>query len=184
VLLAAFVASTPSASAVLIPEEEHWKYNAHWIWKSSLRKSVGIIDTQIIIENETATRLEGYIADANGTRLSFYDDAQVVMVKYGSEWQIADKTDQGFFTVEIPEKYRDLDIIGLYIGSNSYNVDAGPPQPLVLTNPVRMDYRTDSTLVFEPETQVAAVEDRFSAWKKPSGDSLIDRILQQFSSSV
>jgi hypothetical protein len=168
-----------AAQAALLTEEEHWKYNVHWAWKPSLRKTIGIINSQIIIENETADRIQGYIADSNGTRLEMYNSEQVVMVKYQGKWSVGPRTSDGFFTVEIPERYRDVETIGLFVGSNSYHVDTGTfPVPLVLINSARLDYTTDPTLGTEQTTTIAQeTPQRFS------DDSLIDRILRLFSSS-
>lgn len=189
VLIMALASTTflsTKAEALLIPVQEHWMYHVHWVWKEDLRKTVGIIYPQIIIANETVDKVQGYVADENGTRLPMYSDEQRVMVKYVydngaiSKWQVAGKPHDGFFTIEIPDVYRDAQTIGIYIGGNAYKVDIpnSYEQPLVTINPVRFDYRTNSTLDQQPQiTQATTI----ASTCHYSDNSLIDRILRQFS---
>lgn len=112
-LLVSILAGTAGvAQALLIPEEEHWKYNINrWSWDPDTRTTVGIINPQIVIQNETADRLEGYIADANGTRLEFYDGEQFVHVSFlsnssvASDWELAGRVHDGYLAIGIQEKY-------------------------------------------------------------------------------
>jgi hypothetical protein len=189
-LAIAVLSSASTANALLLKPQDHWKYNVFWAWKPDIHKNIGIIFSQIIVANETADRIEGYMADANGTRLEMYDD-QYVMVKYTydmgptSSWEIGGKTHKGYFSVDIPENYRDAQTIGLFIGGYSYKLDLLPDsyeQPLVLINSARLDYTTNSTL--DSQTSTSSVTDTATtATCQISSDSLIDRILQQFSLS-
>ena len=187
---AAITSSTSIAQASVITPEEHWKYNVYWYWDTDERETVGLITPSIVIENETSDRLEGYVADANGTRLEMYDGEQVVKAKYGydegasSEWELASWIYDGYFAIDIPEKYRDADYIGLYVGANSYSVDDGDINTMnawVSINSVRMDYRLDNTLVSAAEEEPpedAKLEPVADA--SPAPGSLIDMILSKF----
>jgi hypothetical protein len=180
-LLGLTVAGTfGAAQALLIPPEEHWKYNVRWTWDFSARESVGIITPQIVIQNETDSRLEGYVADANGTRLAMYDDGmQVVMAKYiddigfTSDWEIVDRLHDGYFAIDIPERYRDSETVRIYIGNFQYTIDARP-QLTVNINSAITNYATNSTL---GATQVA--QEPTETTVAYSSDSLIDQILRQ-----
>ncbi|HEX2013856.1 MAG TPA: hypothetical protein VLA68_01390 [Nitrososphaera sp.] len=188
VLLGSIVAGMffTRAEAVLISPEEHWKYEIWWYWDSDLRKNVGLITPTIVIENETSDRLEGYIADANGTRLTMYDGDQLVQVRYYydygmvSKWELAGWLDEGYFTIEIPEAHRDADVVRIHIGNHQYTVDNGTyssPQSWVYVNTARLDYRTDPTL---DNTEISEEEEAAPAvLKSPSWGSLIDLILSQ-----
>jgi hypothetical protein len=185
-LLGSVVAGTIGvAQALLISSEEHWKYNINkWNWDSERRKTYGVINPQIVIQNETADRLEGYIADANGTRLEMYDGEQVVQIRYlsnssaGTGWELAGRVHDGYFAIDIPEKYRDAEVVKIYIGNHMYIVNDGTrttPQTQVFINSAMLNYKTNSTLELI-ETEVAQVE------PKPlrsvyAGGSLIDWIL-------
>jgi hypothetical protein len=119
------------AQASVITPAEHWRYEVYWYWDPDERETVGLITPTVVIENETSDRLEGYVADANGTRLDMYDGEQVVKARYGydmsivSEWELAAWIHDGYFTIEMPEKYRDADFVDIYIGNNNYSVDDG-----------------------------------------------------------
>lgn len=189
-LLAGFAtASTISlADAGVITPEEHWRYNVYWYWDPDERETVGLISPTVVIENETSDRLEGYVADANGTRLDMYDGEQVVKVRYGydgstlSDWELAGWIHDGYFAIDIPERYRDADFISLYIGNNDYSVDDGDintRNSLVFMNSIRMDYRLGTNLdVTEEPTTTAELEP--VAAKTPMPGSLIDKILSMF----
>jgi hypothetical protein len=85
ITLSVIVGTASIASAAMITSEEHWKYRINkWGWDEDRRESYGIINPRIIIQNETADRLEGYVADSNGTRLDMYDGEQVVRVRFMS----------------------------------------------------------------------------------------------------
>jgi hypothetical protein len=174
-------------AAVLISEEEHWKYYVQkWSWDTEKNRTYGIITPQIVVQNETADRLEGYIADANGNRLEMYDGEQVVHVRYlsnsstPSEWEMAGRVHDGYFAIDIPQKYKEAEIVRIYIGNHKYTVDNGTPttpQTRVFINSATINYRTNSTLE-QIETEVAQVE------PKPlrsiyAGGSLIDWILSK-----
>lgn len=185
--LAGFIAASTMglAEASVITPEEHWRYNIHWYWDPNERETVGLITPILVIENETSDRLEGYVADANGTRLDMYDGQQVVKVRYGydggmlSKWDIAAWIHDGYFTLEIPEKYRDADFVSIYIGNNDYTVDDGDintRNAWVSINSIRTEYRFGQTLDAE-ETSTAGIE---SVAKSPMPGSLIDQILAQF----
>lgn len=182
-LLAA--STTGLAQASVITPEEHWRYNVYWYWDPNERETVGMITPTLVIENETSDRLGGYVADANGTRLDMYDGQQVVKVRYGydggmlSKWELAAWIHDGYFTLEIPEKYRDADFVSIYIGNNDYSVDDGDintRNAWVSINSIRTDYRFGQTLDVE-DTSTAQVE---SVAKSPMPGSLIDQILAQF----
>lgn len=181
-LLGTAASSMTVAQAALLAPEDHWKYNVQWVWKASIRKTVGIINAQIVVANETADKIQGYIADVNGTQLTMYNREQIVMVRYvpengrGSDWLIGPRPVNGSFTIDIPEKFRDVETIALFIGSNSYQVDDGTfPQPLVLISSARLDFQTDPTL--GEETTIAEEQ---PVMQKYSENSLIDRILREF----
>jgi hypothetical protein len=176
------------ANALLVPVEEHWKYNVKWRWDADLRKNIGMITPLIVIENETSDRLEGYIADANGTRLMIYDGQQVVMSKFMfdsglvSRWEIVDRIHDGYFAIDIPEKYSKAETVRIYIGNFQYTVDS-KPQVWVFINSATMNYRTNSTLdgLVLPETSIASKQ-KIAIPLDPcaSVGSLIDRILCQY----
>jgi hypothetical protein len=176
-----------TAGAVLIEPEQHWKYSINsWKWDPDMHRSHGIIAPQVIIQNETATRIDGYVADSAGTRLDFFDGDQVVMSRFGfanggaSKWEMAGTINGGNFTIEIPPKYRQASNVQIYIGNNQYTVNDGTnttPQTWVFTNSVREDYPLNAT-IHQPETVTAQTQP--AAWNKYSEDSLIDRILMMF----
>jgi hypothetical protein len=174
------------AQAVLLSQEEHWKYNiGKWAWDSERRRTYGLITPQIVIENETASRLEGFIADANGTRLEMYDGEQIVYVRYmsnnsnsiGSSWQVAGRVHDGYFTIDIPEKYRETEIVRIYIGNHMYVVNDGTrttPPTEVYINSAAVNYNTNSTLD-QMQTEIAHLKPKpLSAY---TGGSLLDWIL-------
>jgi hypothetical protein len=176
------------AQAVLIEEEEHWKYHVdRWTWDSDRRKTIGLMSPQIVIQNETSEGLEGYIADANGTRLAIYDGEQVVQVRFAfdsgmiSSWELAGRVHDGYFTINIPEKYKDAQTVRIFIGKNQYNVNNGTPttpQTEVHINSAIVNYRTNSTL--SSQTQIADVpEEQRQPRSIYDGGSLIDWILSQ-----
>jgi hypothetical protein len=177
------------AQAFLIPQEQHWKYHIdRWIWNADRHRTIGIINPQIVIQNETADRLEGYIADVNGTRLDFYAGEQVVQVRYvsnssiaiASPWEMAGRVHEGNFAIDIPQKYRGAEIAKIFIGNNQYTVDNGTPttaQTEVFLNSAILNYKTNSTL-----DQMTQIQSTQVAGPKPvgsvyEGGSLIDWIL-------
>jgi len=174
------------AQALLITEQEHWKYNVDkWAWDADRRRTYGIITPQVIIQNETADRLEGYVADANGTRLDIYDGDQMVMVRFlsdigiGSDWVTAGRVHDGYFAIDIPEQYKENEIVKIYIGTNQYTVDNGTSttaQTWVFINAAMLNYRTNSTLDHIP-TEIAQVEDPVPVRSIYDRGSLIDYIL-------
>jgi hypothetical protein len=177
-----------SAQASVITPAEHWRHEVYWYWDSDERETVGLITPTLVIENETSDRIEGYVADANGTRLDMYDGEQVVKARFGydnsivTDWELADWIHDGYFTIEIPDKHRNADFVGIYIGNNHYSVDDGDintRNPWVSINSIRTDYRLNSTL-----TSVAEVMDGSEiesvAESMPSSGSLIDLILSRF----
>lgn len=158
-LLSAFAllgyASLQNVQALLIEPEDHWKYEMKWLWDPELKKTIGRIEPQIVIANETADRIVGYIADANGTRLEFYNDEQVVQARFAyeegffTEWEMVGRTDRGYFTIEVPSNYADADRVQISIGNNQYTVNNGTPttpQAWVFVNSARLDHpRSNST---------------------------------------
>lgn len=171
------------AQALLVPEEEHWKYHLKWIWDGDLHKNVGLITPQIVIQNETADRLEGYIADANGTRLAMYDSSQIVMARFMydtgfvSRWDIVDRVNEGYFAIDIPEKYKDAETVRIHIGNFQYTVDS-EPQARVHINSAMTNYATNPAL--DETTQVAQVEEPQPLPRIFDWGSLIDRILFRY----
>jgi hypothetical protein len=176
------------AHAVLIPVEEHWKYHIDtWVWDGERRKSMGIINPQIIIQNETVDRLEGFVADANGTRLAIYDGEQVVMVRFLSEsglfsskWKMAGRVHDGFFRIDIPQEYRAADTVRIMIGNHEYTVNNGTPttpQTWVFMNSAMLSYRTNSDLDKTGNTQAAQAKVPLQS-SVYTGGSVIDWILR------
>jgi hypothetical protein len=174
------------AQAVLIPEEEHWKYRVdRWLWDEERRRTYGLINPQVVIQNETADRLEGYVADANGTRLDIYVE-HMVNIRYlsntsaNSGWEIAGKTNDGYFAIDIPENYRDAEVIRIYIGNNHYTVANGTPTAPpteVSINAAILKYKTNSTLeLIETEAAQEEPEPLRSVYQR---GSLIDWILSR-----
>jgi hypothetical protein len=155
-LLVSVVATTTSnAEAILIPLQEHWKYNVRWDWDPDHYRTVGYIDPKIVILNQTDDKIVGYIGDQNGTRLSMYKGDQYVQVRYAysnglvTKWKIGDRINDGYFTIDIPEDYRNADVVGIYIGNNEYTIDDGTlyaPQTSVFINSARIDYYRNSTI--------------------------------------
>jgi hypothetical protein len=177
-----------NAQASVITPAEHWRHEVYWYWDPDERETIGLITPTLVIENETSDRLEGYIADANGTRLDMYDGEQVVKARYGydnsivTEWELADWIHDGYFTIEIPAKYRDADFVSIYIGNNNYTVDDGDintRNSWVSINSIRTDYRLNSTLLSIAESP-ADSEIESVAEKVPMPGSLIDMILSRF----
>jgi len=187
----AVISTFNTAEAILVPLEEHWKYNVFWTWDDQFHRTIGIISPKIIIQNETTDRLEGYIADQNGTRLSMYNGEQYVMVRYAydngpvTNWELDTKIYNGTFVINIPSEQSNADIVGLYIGNNRYTVDNGTPytpQSWVFINSARLDYHrtlvVNSTLIDTGSTEVA--QQAHIAQPGPSEGSLIDRILSYY----
>jgi hypothetical protein len=189
VLAGSIAASTMGvASASVILPDEHWRYNVHWYWDTNERETVGLITPIIVIENETSDRLEGYVADANGTRLDMYDGDQVVKVRYGydgaalSKWELAAWINDGYFSIEIPQKHRDADFVRMYIGNNDYSVDDGDvntKNAWVTINSANLEHRLDSTLVSVAEESPADAVVQRPAGATPMAGSLIDLILSR-----
>jgi hypothetical protein len=185
VLGALFAGTIGVAQAVIITEEQHWKYRIdRWLWDEDRRRTYGIITPQIVIQNETADRLEGFVADANGTRLDMYDGEQVVNVKFmsnssiTSDWILSGRVTDGFFAIDIPQQYREAEIVRILIGNNRYTVSNGTPTTApteVNINSAQLYYRTNSTL--QVETQVASVAEPVPVSSVYAGGSLIDWIL-------
>jgi hypothetical protein len=176
-----------AAEAKLVPVEEHWKYHVNWVWDEKLFRNIGIITPHVVIQNETADRLEGYVADQNGTRISVYDGEQYTMVRYAydggfvSKWERGNKIYGGYITIDIPEQYRDADVVGIYVGNHHYTVDDGTlynSQSLVFINSARLDYRTNSTLD-NPVTEISEQPAQQVPTSPSIGGSLIDWILFQ-----
>jgi hypothetical protein len=175
------------AQALLISEEEHWKYSIDkWAWDGDRRRTYGLVTPQVIIQNETADRLEGFVADANGTRLEFYDSDQVVHVRYLSNssgaggWAMAGMVQDGYFAIDIPQKYRESEVVKIFIGSNQYTVNNGTPttpQTEVHFNAAMLTYRTNSTIDQIAETELAEVQEPEPVSSILSRGSLIDWIL-------
>ena len=173
-------------AVVLLSPEEHWKYSIdRWLWDSDRRRTYGLITPQIVIQNETADRLEGYIADVNGTRLDMYDGEQVVQIRFlsntsaASGWELAGRVNDGYFAIDIPEKYKAAEVVRIFIGNHRYVVlDATPATPPteVNINSAQLYYRTNSTLD-QIETEVAEVEEPKPIKSVYSRGSLIDYIL-------
>jgi hypothetical protein len=190
VLVAGFITASTirPAEAAVITQEEHWRYNVYWYWDTDERETVGLITPIAVIENETSDRLEGYVADANGTRLDMYDGEQVVKVKYGydegmsTDWSLSGWIHDGYFAIDIPERYRDSDYIGLYIGNNDYSVDDGDintQNANVFINSIRMDYRLGTNLqAVDVPTATAEIEQVVET--PPMPGSLIDQILSMY----
>jgi hypothetical protein len=174
--------------AAQITEEEHWKYRVDkWRWDEDRRRTYGLITPQIVIQNETVDRLEGFVADANGTRLEFYDGDQVVHVRFmsnssgASGWQIAGRVHDGYFAIDIPERNREAEFVRIMIGNNQYTVNNGTPTTApteVYMNSAMLSYRINSTLN-TIETEVAQVEEPKPISSAYEGGSLIDWILSQ-----
>jgi hypothetical protein len=177
------------AQAALISEEEHWKYSVdRWLWDSERRRTYGLMTPKIVIQNETADRLEGYIADASGTRLEMYDGEQIVFVRFlsnssaASGWQTAGRVHDGYFAIDIPERYKEAEIVRIHIGTHRYTVDNGTPttpQTEVVINAGIASYRMNSTLDQVVETEVAQAEEPKPVRSVYDGGSLIDWILSQ-----
>lgn len=187
-LLGMVIAGIIGAAQAVITEEEHWKYRIdRWVWDEDRRRTYGLITPQIVIENETADRLEGYIADANGTRLDMYDGDQVVNVKFmsnnslASDWIVAGRVQDGFFAIDVPQRYQDTETVRIMIGNNRYTVDNGTPTTApteVLINSAQLYYSTNSTLG-QIETEVAQIPEPEPVSSVYAGGSLIDWILGQ-----
>jgi hypothetical protein len=190
ILSGSAIAGTFSSAqaTILLSTEEHWKYKVdRWTWDPERRRTYGLVTPQIIVQNETFDRIEGYIADSNGTRLDMYDGEQVVQIRFlsdttvASRWELSGRVHDGYFAVDIPEKYRDAEIVRIYIGNHMYVVNDGTlttPQTQVFMNSAMLDYKTNSTLG-PIETQVAQVEEPQPIKTPYVGGSLIDWILDQ-----
>jgi hypothetical protein len=197
--LSVFASSANAAATVLITPQEHWKYNVMWIWDSDLRKSVGLVAPKIVIQNETIDRIEGYIGDQNGTRLTMYNDQQVVMVRFElkngflTDWKINDnRMKDGLFVIDIPSSYQgNLDAVRIFIGNNDYAVDDGTqtsPYSQVFINSARFDYKVGTASNIVNATSLAStniteqIERRDPSTLSPAdfGGSLIDYILNTY----
>jgi hypothetical protein len=182
------VGTASIAQAALLTEQEHWKYHINkWAWDEERRRTYGLINPQIIIQNETAHMLEGFVADTNGTRLDMYDGEQVVHVRFlsndgigASAWQIAGRVYDGNFRIEIPAKNQEAELVRIFIGNNEYTVNNGTPstpQTQVFINSATLIYSTNSTLD-QMETEVA-LEEPNPLKSVYQGGSLLDWILIQ-----
>ena len=186
IVMLSVLAGTIGIAQALISQEEHWKYNVdRWSWDSDRRRTVGMIHPQLVIQNETADRIEGFVADSNGTRLDMYDGEQVVHVRFmsnssvASGWEIAGRVNDGYFAIDIPEKYREAEVVRIYIGNHHYTVNDGTrttPQTEVSINSAILNYKTNSTLD-QIETEVAQVTEPKPIRSVFAGGSLIDWIL-------
>jgi hypothetical protein len=189
-------ATIGSAEAILIPLQEHWKYNVRWDWDPDHLRTVGYIDPRIVIQNDTNGKIVGYIADQNGTRLSMYRGDQYVQIRYTydngfvTKWELGDKINDGYFTIEVPPAYKNADIVSIYIGRNEYSVDSGTlnvPQTSVFINSARMEYHRNATLTtvttpavsLQPTTTTTTPTATKAAFMGPSPGSLIDLILSR-----
>ncbi|HEY7506299.1 MAG TPA: hypothetical protein VH621_01710 [Nitrososphaera sp.] len=142
--------------SILLSLEENAKfkvYESHYDPK--LRRDVGIIVSRVIIENETAQAVEGYLGDSVGSRLWMVDNVQVVLAKFvfnntgTTRWELADWLHDGYFTIKKPDMPNHPDIVAvrIYIGPNSYSVDQGTPripQSWVFINPAWTEYAFSS----------------------------------------
>jgi len=179
------------AQAILLKPEEHFKYVTTWHWDERLLMNFGLINPKIVIANETADEITGYIGDNNGTRLTMYNGEHYVMARYSydngfiSKWEMTTQMHDGWFTIEIPQKYRDAQIIGVFISNHQYSVDPEDitlSQPRVFINSARLDYRLNSTLHSlqdQSNTQIASQPSE-NCNSSPSHGSLIDLIWSQY----
>jgi hypothetical protein len=141
-----------SAEALLVSPKDASVFPIEWTWDSELHRNIGHVETQIVLENVTDDRVEGYIAeDINGTRLFTYNDEQVVMVRYvydggfRSGWNIESKLYQGFFSIQFPEELRGrIDLVYIFIGQNQFTIDdatSSSSQSWVFTNSAKYVYQ-------------------------------------------
>ena len=193
-----WISTIGSAEAILVPLQEHWKYNVRYDWDPDHLRAIGYIDPKIVVQNDTNGKIVGYIADQNGTRLSMYKGDQYVQARYTyskgfvTKWELGDKINDGYFTIVIPPAYKNADIVSIYIGRNEYSVNsdtANVPQTSVLINSARMEYHRNATLTTvtapvassssQPATASTATTTTKTAFTGPSPGSLIDLILSR-----
>jgi hypothetical protein len=142
--------------SILLSLEENAKfkvYESHYDPK--LRRDIGVIVSRVIIENETAQAVEGYLGDSVGSRLWMVDNVQVVLAKFvfnntgTTRWELVDWLHDGYFTIKKPDMPNHPDIVAvrIYIGPNSYSVDQGTPripQSWVFINPAWTEFAFSS----------------------------------------
>jgi hypothetical protein len=130
-----------------------------------------------------------------------YKGDQYAQVRYTynngflTKWELGDKINDGYFTIEVPPAYKNADIVTIYIGRNEYSVDSGTlnvPQTSVLINSARLDYHRNATLTTTTVTTPAASSQPTTTtittpttvtkavFTGPSPGSLIDLILSRF----
>ncbi len=152
VLLIIFVAvnfSSTRADSPLLSREESANYAIHeWYFDPELKRNVGIIVSRIIIENETADLIQGYVSDSIGNRLDVIDGIQVTLAKFvlnntgTTRWQIIDWLDRGYFTIDKLDR-TDIVAVRIYIGPADYAVadnTASTGQSWVFINPAWYEY--------------------------------------------
>lgn len=137
------------ADSPLLSPEESAKHTVYeFYFDSRLGRNIGIIVSRIIIENETADFIQGYLADSSGNRLWMVDNVQVVLAKFvlnntaTTRWELADWVHDGFFIIEKPDD-PGIVAVRIYIGPSNYVIDYGTPtisQSWVFINPAWTEF--------------------------------------------
>jgi hypothetical protein len=94
---------------------------------------------------------------------------------------MAGRLHDGYFAIDIPDRYSKADTIKIHVGKHYYVVDNGTwknGQTHVFINSATIDFRTNSTLDLV-ETEPAQVKDPTVPAIEFPGGSLIDWILSQ-----
>ncbi|GEM_PF-6986494 len=117
-----------------------------------LKRSIGIIVSQIVIENETADTVHGYLADSTGKRLLMVDGIQIAMAKFvlnntaSTDWELGSWLRHGYFTIEKLDR-EDVVSVRIYVGPADYSIDDGTKTTLqswIFINPAWYEYHLSS----------------------------------------
>lgn len=156
------MAELQESSAVLIEPSDAVQYQIDWNSNSNSSRSVGLIQPQIKIADESSHKIVGYIADGNGTRLRMYNNEQVVMAKYyldegfTSDWEIADRLYNGYFAISIPPQFiGKVESVKIFINNHQFSVNDGTSttsQSWVFINSALTVYEEGSIIHLGPIT--------------------------------
>jgi hypothetical protein len=166
VVLFVFLSLLPSeadkAAEILVEPGDNAKYQIQWSWDSNSSRSVGLIHSKIRITDESSHKFVGYVADEKGTRLTMYNDEQVVMAKFylqdgfATDWTVVDSPYKGYFAIAIPPQFvGKVQSAKIFINNHMYAVDDGTAttkESWVFTNSAYTVYKLGSLLRLGPLT--------------------------------
>lgn len=166
VVLSVFLSLLPleadQADEILVEPDDNAKYLIQWSWDSNSSRSVGLIHSKIRITDESSYKIVGYVADEKGTRLTMYNDEQVVMTKFyledgfATDWSVADSPYKGYFAISIPPQFiGKVASVKIFINNHMYAVNDGTAttnESWVFTNSAYTVHKLGSLLRLGPLT--------------------------------